>query len=190
MEGVWAYHVINSNQSFKSSDCASKIFQKCFKMEKFSLSQKKCQAIVTNVFAPHAQKLLETDLNGCNYVSVYTDASNHGNIKLFPVFVRYFIPTEGINVKMLDLTEAPGENSTIISGLIESAASKYDLKQKIVGFCGDNAKVNFGGETLAGWKYSNITKTTEKNTNKWQRSSSMFYACQVHRLQWKGFLPT
>lgn len=150
MEGVWAYHVINSNNSFKSSDCATKIFKSCFKLEKFSCSQKKCQAIVTNVFAPHAQQLLEQDLDRCNYVSIYTDASNHGNIKLFPVLVRYFIPTIGVRVRILNVTQEAGENSTIISELIESAASKYKLKKKIVCFCADNAKVNFGGETRGG----------------------------------------
>lgn len=33
MEGVWAYHVINANNSFKSSDCAAKIFKTCFKLD-------------------------------------------------------------------------------------------------------------------------------------------------------------
>lgn len=150
MEGVWAYHVINANHSFRSSNCATKIFKSCFKMKKFSCSENKCQAIVTNVFAPHSKQMLEQQLKDCHYVSVYTDASNHGNIKLFPVLVRYFNPTVGVHVKVLDITSQDGENSTIISELISSAASKYDLKKKIVCFCGDNAKVNFGGETRGG----------------------------------------
>lgn len=58
MEGVWAYHVVNSNHSFKSSDCATKTFKSCLKVPKFSCSRTKCQAIVTNVFAPHAKQLL------------------------------------------------------------------------------------------------------------------------------------
>lgn len=150
LEGVWAYHVISSNQSFKSSDCATKIFKNCFKIAKFSCSQTKCQAIVTNVFAPYAKQILQEDLKACHYVSIYTDASNHGNIKLFPVLVRYFLPRVGVCVKVLDITSEDGETSIIISNLISSAADKYDLKTKIVGFCGDNAKVNFGGETRGG----------------------------------------
>lgn len=31
-EGVWAYHVINSNHSFRSADCASKIIRSCFQI--------------------------------------------------------------------------------------------------------------------------------------------------------------
>lgn len=57
-------------------------------------------------------------------MSLYTDATNHGNIKFFTVLVRYFIPTVDVFVKILTLTEEAGENSTIISELIEAAASK------------------------------------------------------------------
>lgn len=149
LEGVWAYHVINANHSFKSSDCATKIFKTCFKMN-FSCSQKKCQAIITSVFAPHAKQTLKEDLDQCNYVSIYTDASNHGNVKLFPVLVRYFIPTIGVRVKVLDISSEKGETSEIISNLISSVAREYGLEKKIVAFCGDNAKVNFGGLTRGG----------------------------------------
>lgn len=149
-EGVWAYHTIDANQSFKSSNCSTKIFRTCFKMKKFSCSEKKCQAIVTNVLAPHVKAMLEQDLKECKFVTIYTDASNHGNIKLFPVLVRYFIPTIGVRVKMLDITAEGGETAEIISNLITSGAKKYGLQKKIVGFCADNAKVNFGGETRGG----------------------------------------
>lgn len=151
MEAVWAYHIVHSNQSFHSSTCATKIFKSCFKVPKFSCSETKCQAIVTNVFARHAKDMLMDDLEKCNFVSVYTDASNfHGNIKLFPVLVRYFHPLTGVHVKALDITSQPGETSTIITELILAAAGKYQLKEKIVCFCADNAKVNFGGETRGG----------------------------------------
>lgn len=100
IEGVWAYHLIRANQSFKSSDCATKIFKSCFKVPKFTCSRTKCRAIVTNVFAPHAQQLLRKELDKCHFVSVYTDASNHGNIKLFPVLVRYIDPLLGVRVKI------------------------------------------------------------------------------------------
>lgn len=150
IEGVWAYHLIRANQSFKSSDCATKIFKTCFKVPKFSCSRTKCQAIVTNVFAPHAMQLLRKELEKRHYVSIYTDASNHGNIKLFPVLVRYFDPLIGVRVKILDITSQPGETSDIICKLLLDALDKNKLKEKLVCFCADNAKANFGGDTRGG----------------------------------------
>lgn len=149
-EGVWAYHTVNSNHSFRSASCATKIFKACFGMKTFSCSKSKCRAIVTNVFAPHARALLKEDLKQCRYVSVYTDASNHGHIKIFPVLVRFFNPLVGVQVKVLEVTSQSGETSTVISNLISTAADEYELKMKIVAFCGDNAKVNFGGSTRGG----------------------------------------
>lgn len=150
MEGTWAYHVISANHSFKSSDCASKIFRSCFQMKKFTCSQTKCQAIVLNVIAPQIRKMLIEDLKKCSFVSVSVDASNHGSIKIFPVLVRFFIPTVGVCVKVLEISSEDGETSTIINDLIKNTAEAYDLLKKIVAFCGDNAKVNFGGETRGG----------------------------------------
>lgn len=150
MEGVWAYHVINANNSFKSSDCASKIFTTCFNLKKFSCSRKKCQAIITGVFAPYTKELVLKDLKQCSYVTICTDASNHGNIKIFPVLVRYFIPTVGVCVRVLDVSSERGEKSEIIANLIWSVAREYGLDIKVVAFCGDNAKVNFGGITRRG----------------------------------------
>lgn len=150
MEGVWAYHVINANHSFKSADCASKIFRVCFKLTKFTCGRTKCQSIITGVIAPYGKQMLKDELNKCSYVSVYTDASNHGNLKLFPVIVRYFLSTDGVRVKVLEISSEKGETSLIISDLINSVVKEYGLEKKIVAFCGDNAKVNFGGLTRGG----------------------------------------
>lgn len=119
-------------------------------MPKISCSRTKCQAIVTNVFAPHVKQLLHKELEKCHYVSIYTDASNHGNIKLFPVLVRFFDPLIGVRIRILDITSQPGETSEIISTLILDALKKYNLMGKVVCFCADNAKANFGGDTRGG----------------------------------------
>lgn len=55
-EGVWAFHLLQENHSFRSSDCATKIFKNCFNMKKFACARTKCEAIVTNVFAPHGSE--------------------------------------------------------------------------------------------------------------------------------------
>lgn len=100
-EGTWCYHVVKCNQSFRSTDCASKLFRECFGTKGFHCARTKTEAVVTNVFAPLAQKMLNDELAKSRYVTVTTDASNHGNTKMIPVFVRYFLPTVGVRVKMI-----------------------------------------------------------------------------------------
>lgn len=149
-EGVWAYHVIKSNHSFASADCASKLFRTCFAMNKFHCARTKCQSIISNVFAPYANGVLENELLERNFVSISTDASNRGNIKMMPVVVRYFIPTVGVRVKLLEFTSEKGETAVIISSMIKKIAEQNRLTEKIVGFCGDNCPTNFGSRERGG----------------------------------------
>lgn len=149
-EGVWAYHVIQANHSFKSSDCASKIFRTCFELRKFHCARTKCEAIATNVFAPFAQNELEKDLLKSNFVSISTDASNHGNVKMMPVVIRYFIPTIGVRVKLLEFSSEKGETSKIIADLILSSANKNKIGNKIIAYSADNCATNFGSADRSG----------------------------------------
>lgn len=149
-EGVWAYHVIKANHSFASSDCASKLFRTCFELQKFHCARTKCEAIAVNVFAPFSSQQIKKDLEMCNFVCVSVDSSNHGNIKLMPVVVRYFKPMVGIEVKMLKISTEKGESSTIIKTLIKTTAEEYEFNEKLTGFCGDNCPTNFGSRERGG----------------------------------------
>lgn len=108
----------------------SKLFRTCFEIENFHCARTKCEAIVTNVLAPHAEKTLQNELLDRNYVCLSTDACNHGNIKMMPIVVRYFIPTIGIQVKMLELSTVKGETSEIISSYIINTAEKKTSSER------------------------------------------------------------
>lgn len=149
-EGVWAYHLIKENQSFRSSDCATKIFKICFEISDFNCARTKCEAIIKNVFAPYACKRLKDDLDMSTFVSISTDASNHGNIKMFPIVVRYFHPDEGVKIQVVNLSNTSGETSDIIVDLIKKEMSEYNITKKLVAFCGDNVNTNFGGVNRGG----------------------------------------
>lgn len=135
-EGVWAYHVIRSNHSFRSANCASKIIRSCFALVKFTCARTKCEAIASGVIAPYVFRELQNDLAKCHFVTLITDASNHGNIKMFPVLVRYFSETEGVKIKIVELTSESGETSDVIVALLNSAMEKFSIKCKIAAFCG------------------------------------------------------
>lgn len=148
MEGVWTYHIIQSNHSFKSSDCASKLIRTCFAIKPFHCARTKCEAV--NVFAPYAVETLKKDLSERNFISISFDESNRGNVKLMPLVVRYFIPTVGVCVKMLDLSSEKGGTSEIIANMIIATATNKEISDKVVAFCGDNCSTNFGSRQRGG----------------------------------------
>lgn len=63
-----------------------------------------------------------------------------------PVVVRYFSPTIGVQVKLLEFSTVQGETSEIISSLIINTAEKKQIVGKIVGFSADNCPTNFGSQ--------------------------------------------
>jgi len=142
-EATWAYHTVQGNHSFRSNDCASSLIQTCFE-QKFRCAHTQSEAIVVNVLAPMAIHELNDHLRKAIRITLLTDASNHGSTKLFPVLVRYFLPYEGVQVKILEFQEQPGETSNIIVDYLKQVLTKNELTSKIVMFCGDNTNTNFG----------------------------------------------
>ncbi|KAI6648573.1 hypothetical protein LOD99_8053 [Oopsacas minuta] len=88
-EATWCFHTIKHNQTFRSMDCTSQLIRKLFGSE-FNCARTKVDAIVNNVLAPYSISLCSADLKVANYISLYTDKSNHDEIKCLPILVRYF----------------------------------------------------------------------------------------------------
>jgi len=89
-------------QSFRSLDCTSKPIASLFE-PKFTLDRTKTEVIVKNVFAKEAQSKLNKALQNINYFSIMVDSSNHREIKVVPLLVRYFDSEKGTQVKLLEL---------------------------------------------------------------------------------------
>ncbi|KAF2905628.1 hypothetical protein ILUMI_00548 [Ignelater luminosus] len=85
-EALFAYHAVAHNHSFRSMDCTSKIIQKRFE-NKFSCARTKSEAIIKRVLAPFAFDALTQELETSHFVSIFSDASDHKDIKLFPTLL-------------------------------------------------------------------------------------------------------
>ncbi|EEC16142.1 uncharacterized protein LOC120841237 [Ixodes scapularis] len=75
-EGVFAFHTVVHNQSFRSMDCTSKLLQKLFD-EIFACARTKAEAVALNMLAPSAAEDLKADLQDAQFTFVFCDASNH-----------------------------------------------------------------------------------------------------------------
>ena len=86
---------------------------------------------------------------GTQPFSVSVDASNHNELKLFPLVIRFFNAKVGVQERLLNLRSMPSETSQQIINFIHTSLQENDLDVKrLTSFCAHNAPVNFGGSQL------------------------------------------
>ena len=116
----------------------------------FASARTKTKSIITGVLGPYAQKILLSEL-GTQPFSVSVDASNHNELKLFPLIIRFFNAKVGVRVRLFNLRSMPNETSQQIIDFILTSLQEKDLDLKqLTSFCADNAPVNFGRSQLSG----------------------------------------
>jgi len=114
-------------------------------MKKFSCARTKCESIILNELAPFAMDQIIDELKAINFATVMIDTSNHKNLKIVHILIRYFNPKTGVQIKVLEFTNLKGETSDILSSYIMEILTKHKLAHKIIAFTGDNCNTNFGG---------------------------------------------
>ena len=142
------YHTVFHHLSYKSADCSIKLFKTLFKDSKICQNLKcgrtKMECLAENVLCPLSIEMhLKTIEDKC--YSIASDASNKGNVKLFPIGIQYFDVKSGIVNFVLDFYEDPNETSEAIYNRIKDSVKSNGLSiNKMVAFTGDNASVNYG----------------------------------------------
>lgn len=144
------FHTVKHHHSYLSADCGAKLHVKLFPdsqvASKVHLGRTKMECLVENVLAPFSvdNVIKEMQKNLCKF-SVATDASNKGNRKFFPLAVRFFSATNGINDRLLDFYEEPDESSESVCKHLVDVLSGLNLDLKnMIAYTADNASVNYG----------------------------------------------
>ncbi|XP_060847841.1 uncharacterized protein LOC132927347 [Rhopalosiphum padi] len=88
-EGMFAFHTIMHNHSFRSMDCTSSLIKKIHD-KKFSCARTKCESIISKVIVPFAMEQVLEELKNIKFATLMVDTSNHKNLKLVPILIRYF----------------------------------------------------------------------------------------------------
>lgn len=158
-EAAFAFHTAKHNISLKSNDCTSNLVKCCFE-PKFQLARTKTEAVIKKVIAPYIQKISGSILENSNFISILTDTSNHGNIKMLPILIRTFHPTLGVQLKLMSINSIPNEKSETI----EREIFKNEFKDKIFSFAADNTNLNFGGVDRNG--ENNVYRKLQKSFNR------------------------
>lgn len=113
-EGTLAYHSVYHHMSFNSLDCTVAVDKKIFSdsdiAKQITCNRTKATSIITNVLAPFSTERILKELESVSFISVPTDASNHGSIQLFPILIQYFNHNEtGITTKIVNIVTAKNE---------------------------------------------------------------------------------
>lgn len=95
-------------------------------------------------------EMLKNTLESKNFVSLCTDSSNKGNIKLLPVMVRYYSVDEGIQTKLITLSSLGNETGESVFNAVKFAVDKFELRSKFICFGADRCPTNFGGINRGG----------------------------------------
>ncbi|KAK0135426.1 hypothetical protein N1851_028718 [Merluccius polli] len=152
-EVTYVYHTIKHGLSYNSTDCAVKlnetIFQDSLIAKKMHLGRTKAEMISMDVLGPSTVGKIVTYLSPAEgepvYFSIASDASNKGNRKMFPVCVRYFSVSDGVQSKLLDFYEDSDETANGIHQALMTCLEKYELDiRNITAYSADNANVNYG----------------------------------------------
>jgi hypothetical protein len=146
-EGLFAFHTIKHNHSFRSMDCTSSVIRRLHE-EKFSCGQTKCESIVVNVLTPFAMQQILEQQESVKYLTVTVDTSNHKNLKLVPF--QYFTPEKRVQTKVTEFLNLKGEMADVLMTYIMNVLQKYKLSDKVIAFWGDNCNTNFGGAARRG----------------------------------------
>lgn len=133
--------------SFNSLNCTNSLNKELFSesntAKKISCNRTKVTAIVNNVMAPLSTTELMNNFQSIAFVSVSTDASNHGSIKLIPIIIQYFdYQANGVTSKLLEIETAANETSDTITGLIIKHLKKFNILSKCIAFSGELQQIS------------------------------------------------
>jgi hypothetical protein len=142
------YHTINHYLSYNSMDCNVKLIKNLFKDSKIAQTlqcgRTKMEALNENVLCPLS---IEIHLNAIKdkKFSIASDASNKGNVKLYPIAIQYFDINKGINNFVLNFYEDSNEKSDNICLKLKQCLSENNINESnLIAYTGDNASINYG----------------------------------------------
>lgn len=91
--------------------------------------------------------------------------SNHKNLKVVPILIRYFNPKTKVQLYILEITNLKDRTADILTHYIMEIFNKYKLSYKIIAFFGNNYNTNIGGSNREETKnvFSFLNKSLKNN---------------------------
>ena len=87
---------------------------------------------MVNILGPRAQEKCVVEIKSIGFFGIGSDASNKGNKKLFPVTVRYFSRTEGLQDGLPAFCNDNDETSQAIADQLKTIIEGNELNLKYI----------------------------------------------------------
>ncbi|CAF2633550.1 unnamed protein product [Rotaria sp. Silwood2] len=145
-EGVLVYHGVKHAHSYLAQQCLTKVCKTIFPTSlvanNLSCARTKSRSIAVNVLAPYFTYALLDDLKKSFYYCLMYDASNKGNMKVFPFCVQFLSST---GVKKVDLIDDADETAIKVSSNAHKLIMDNGLDiNGLTALSADNTNVNVG----------------------------------------------
>jgi hypothetical protein len=105
---------------------------------------------MVNVLAPLSINQIREELEDAKFISIIVDSSNHKHTKLVSILVHYFVPQQGVKMKILEFTDLSGESSAQLTEHIVCVLEEAKLIDKVVLPSADNTNTNVCGAKRRG----------------------------------------
>ncbi|XP_026819093.1 uncharacterized protein LOC113557737 [Rhopalosiphum maidis] len=132
-EGIFAFHTVIHNHLFRSMNCTSSLLKQMYN-KKFTCARTKAESIVLNVLAPFTMQQICKEIENINFATIMIDTSNHKNLKIVPILIRYFKPNSGIQIKVFEVTNLKGETANILATYIIESLKSISCQIKLLHF--------------------------------------------------------
>jgi hypothetical protein len=186
-ELIHIYDNVMHHNSYLSLDCELKLASKAFPdssiAKKLHCGRTKAEMIVKNVLYSASIEIRLNELNkgSTKKFSISTDASNKGNIKLFPIVLKFFSKSFGAKEFIIDIIDDSKEDSLSIFNNLKKVLESNDLSiNNIVSYTADNASVNYGKNKSVFKNLISVSKNIVKaNCNCHVIHNSAKFGCKI-----------
>lgn len=140
---LFAYHKIR--HSIGSIDCTTTIFEAIDSNLQNMLKQENVIKIVKEVIAPSTQKTIIKDLSNNHPFAICTDLRYRDDSGTFPLILRYFKNTNGVQNKLLTFVRCTSDSPQEIFDSIRIELNSAGLSiSNATAFVSNNSKLAFG----------------------------------------------